>query len=178
MKSRWVLVLLLLFLSTESFSRGPASTISYGEGDGSVIFLLIIVVAFYIFITSNFGMTLLLFSMVTISAVAPLILIWFVFRDGSAIEAIAYGSLLISFYWGPLVAKMLPDEEKYSKIKGFGSQISMLALIGFFPASIVGGVLFFIFDSEQAHALGVISTMFFLYYWSTKDKAQTEEIEK
>lgn len=169
MSHRWFLLLVVLAVSSNSLARGPASTMDYGSGDGSVFFLLLVIAAFYVFITSKFGMTWLLFSMVTVSVVLPLWFAWYAFRDGSAIQAIAYSSLLISFYWGPLFATLLPEGKRYQKIREFGSHIAFLALIGFFPAALIGGVLSMVFDSEDARAVGVLGTLCFLYYWSTKE---------
>lgn len=175
MKGIRSIVISTLLTPYDVLARGPASTTDYGGGDGSGFFMLLLIIGFYAFITSNFGMSLLLFSLLTVSIVTPLVFVWLAFQDGSAIEAIAYGSLLASFYWGPLVATMLPDEEKYIKIKEFGYHICTLALIGFFPIMIVSGIISVVFSSEEARAWGVIGSLIFLYYWSTKDHANNEE---
>src|SRR5690554_6711187 len=85
--------------NTLARGRGPASTTAYGSSDGSEFLLMLVLAAFYFFIASNFGMTLLVFSIITAAVAGPLVLAWYTFQDASPVEAIAYSSLLISLYW-------------------------------------------------------------------------------
>jgi len=108
------------------------------------------------------------------AAVVPLVITFFLFQQGSIIEILAYGSLIISLYWGPLVNVLLPEKQEYQKIKGFAGSIGFFALVGFLPAAFVGGILALVFDSEQARAYGILATLAFIYFWAAREKEKTE----
>lgn len=155
-----------------ALARGPASTTAYGGGGGDGALLLILVLAglFYWFITSRFGMTLVLFLILAAIVVAPLLLLSALFQKGSAIEIVAYGSMVVSLYWGPLVSAFLPDDARYPAIKEFAGVIWFQTLIGLLAAAFVGGILALVFDSEEARAVGVLGTLVFIYVWASREK--------